>query len=172
MKEGIGVKTNVKIRVRKFHPDPQGTEKGAHDGQSGFYGDWQEFQAHNILTNAGRDFLHLQGYETTGLGTNGGNYIALSSNTSAPADGDTSLAGEITNGGLARAQGTVSHNAGENTSTIVKTFTASDTHTAVQKSGLFTANTGGTLVNENTFTSVNLENNDQLQVTWTLTIDD
>ena len=162
---------NIEIAKRAWVPDPKGMEI-ALDGSRGRYAPWEKQEVHNLLTDAGRDFLHLNGYETTGLGANGGNYIALSVNTGGAADAHTTLAGEITAGGLERAQGTVTHAAGETTSTVVKTFTASATHTAVQLCGLFTATTAGTLVHEATFTSVNLENNDQLQVTWTITIDD
>ena len=162
---------NVKVASRKFVPNPTGQDIGQ-DGIIGNYGPWENQEVHNLLTDAGRDFLHLNGYETTGLGTNGGNYIALTVNSDAPADGDTTLSGEITTGGLGRSQGAVAHSAGQNTSTVTKTFTASAAHTAVQKSGLFTAVTAGTMVHEATFSSVNLQNNDQLQVTWTITLDD
>lgn len=168
--KGMKVLTNVKIGVRRFSENPMGEDLGASDGAKGDYGAWDWTNVHNLLTSAGRDFLHQQGYFTTGLGANGGNYIALSTNTSAPATADTSLTGEITNGGLGRAQGTLAHNNGETTSTVTKTFTASATHTSVQKSALFSASTAGTMVHENTFTAVTLENNDQLAVAWTITL--
>jgi len=167
----LSMVANVKIAKRSWVPDSKGMEV-APDGSRGRYAPWEKQEVHNLLTDAGRDFLHQQGYKTTGLGANGGNYIALSTDTNGVADAHTTLAGEITNGGLTRAQGTVTHSNGETTSTVVKTFTASATHTAVQLCGLLTAASTGTLVHEATFTSVNLENNDQLQVTWTITIDD
>ena len=167
----ITISANVEIAKRSWVPDPKGIEI-APDGSRGFYKPWEKQEVHNLLTDAGRDFLHLNGYETTGLETNGGNYIGLSTDTNGAADGHTTLAGEITENGLQRAQGTVTHAGGETTSTVVKTFTASDTHTAVQLCGLFVESLGGTLVNEATFTSVNLENQDQIRLTWTMTIDD
>lgn len=167
----IKVKYNVKVAKRKFIPDTNGSVI-SHDGRRGSYSPWNIQNVHNLLTDAGRDFLHQQGYFTTGLGANGGNYIALTTNTAAPADGDTTLTGEITDGGLGRAQGTLSHSAGENTSTVVNTFTASATHTSVQKSALFTASSAGSMVHEATFTAVTLESADQLQISWTITIDD
>ena len=169
--KNLRISANVKVASRKFIPDPKGAITTP-DGQVGRYGAWNPQMVHNLLTDAGRDFLHLNGYETTGLGANGGNYIALSVNTSGAADAHTAVAGEIASGGLERAQGTVAHSAGETTSTIQKTFTASATHTAVQLCGLLNAASTGTLVHEATFTSVNLENNDQLQVTWTITVND
>jgi len=124
---------------------------------------------HNLITNAGKDFIAQQ-VGSTSPATNGANYIALSADSTTPSASDTTLTGEITSGGLARAQGTYSHTAGTNTFTIQKTFTATASFTGVQKSGLFTASTSGTLVAENTFSPVNLISGDQLQITWTITI--
>lgn len=169
--QNIGIRVNVKVAKREFIPDPKGPIVGL-DGQRGSYGPWNAQMVHNLLTDDGRDFLHVQGYETTGLTTNGGNYIALTTNSDAPADADSDLTGEIVADGLERAQATVSHTPGDNTSTLVNTFTATDAHTGVQKSGIFSAAAAGTLVHEATFASVNLQNNDQLQVTWTITLDD
>lgn len=169
MEEMMKALGKVKIAVRRWIPDPNGPEI-AQDGSRGYYSEWTEQEAFNLLTNAGRDFLHQQGYQTSGLGTNGANWIALSTDSNPPNASDTSLAGEITTGGLARAQGTVSHTAGQTTTTIVKTFTATQSFTGVQKSALFTSSTSGTMVHENTFSAVNLSANDQLQVSWTVTL--
>jgi hypothetical protein len=124
---------------------------------------------HNLITNAGRDFISAQ-IGSTSAATNGANYIALSTDTGEPAATDTTLASEITTGGLARAQGDYSHTTGTNTYTITETFTASATHTAVQKAGLFTAASSGTMMAENTFTPVTLASGDQLTITWTITL--
>ena len=56
---------------------------------------------HNIITTAGKDFISAQ-IGSTSPGTNGANFIGLSSDTTAPAAGDTTLTGEITSGGLER----------------------------------------------------------------------
>lgn len=165
----IKCSVNVDVAKRKFNPNLNGKET-APDGTKGNYGPWSHQQIHNLLCNAGRDFLHEQGYETSGLGTNGGNYIALTSNTAAANAADTTLTGEIAAGGLNRTQGAVAHTTGQTTSTVSNTFTASTTHTNVQKSGLFTASSSGTMVHEATFTPVTLENQDQLMVTWTVTL--
>jgi hypothetical protein len=135
------------------------------DGQEIYY-----HEGHNLITNAGKDFIAQQIGGSSGLATNGANYIALSSNTDAPAAGDTTLAGEITTGGLARSQGDYAHTNGQNTFTVTETFTASATHSNIQKAGLFTASSGGTMVAENTFSSVTLADGDQLTITWTITL--
>lgn len=170
-KESMSVKGEVEISVRRFVADPRGSVV-AQDGTRGYYTHWVAQGGKNLLTDAGRDFLLLQGYQTTGLSSNGANYIALSTDSTAPADADTTLTGEITTGGLARAQGQVSHTTGENTTRVTKVFTATATHTSVQKTGLFTASSSGTLVHEYLASAVTLAANDQLQVMWTVTHDD
>lgn len=127
------------------------------------------FEDNNLITNAGKDFISAQ-IGSTAPSANGANYIALSSDSTAPAATDTTLAGEISGSGLDRAQGTYSHTAGTNTFTVQKTFTATGTVSSVQKTGLFTAGSSGTIMAENTFTSVNLLSGDQLTITWTITI--
>ena len=123
----------------------------------------------NLITNAGLDFISAQ-IGSTSTGANGANYIALSSDSTAPAVTDTTLTGEISGNGLDRAQGTYSHTAATNTFTVQEVFTATGTVSAIQKTGLFTASSGGTMMAENTFSSVNLISGDQLTITWTITI--
>lgn len=127
---------------------------------------------HNLFTNAGRDFTHNQIYTNTSAGTRGAGFVAVSAETTAPAAGDTTLAGEISTNGLARADATTkSHTNGTNTSTIEHTFTASGAHTAVHKAALFNASSSGTMPHAANFSSdVTLATNDQLKVTFTLTL--
>lgn len=124
---------------------------------------------HNLITNEGKDFISAQ-VGSTSPGSNGANYIALSDDTTAPAATDTILTGELSGNGLDRAQGTYSHTAGTNTFTVSNTFTASAAVNGVQKTGLFTASSSGTMMAENTFSSVNLISGDQLTITWTITV--
>jgi len=131
---------------------------------------------HNLLTTDGRDFFHAQVYTNTSAGTVGANFIALTSDSTGAAAGDTTLPAEIGVGavaanGLGRAIATtITHVDDSNTTTLVKTFTSSGTHTAVQMSGTFNAATTGILAHEAVFTSVTLVSSDTLQVTWTLTL--
>jgi hypothetical protein len=126
----------------------------------------------NLLTNGGRDFFHAQCYTNTSAGTKGSMELAVSTNTGGASAAHTSLAGEITTGGLGRLPATtITHSAGTNTTTLVKTWTASATHTDVQLAALFnTATTGGTMTHEATFTATTLVSGDQLELTWTLTL--
>jgi hypothetical protein len=126
----------------------------------------------NQITNSGRDFLHLQGYGSSGLGSNGLNYIGLTNASISPSPTDTSLSGEITTNGLARAQGTYAHTAGTNTTTISYTFTASGTQSC-QAAALFTAAgppVSGIMNHELTFTQRSLISGDTLAVTYTITL--
>lgn len=131
------------------------------------------YKKDNLLTDAGRDKAHAQLYTNTSAGARGAGFIAVTTDSGSPADGDTTLASEINTGGLARADAsTKTHSAGTNSTTISHTFTASATHTAVQKAALFDAASSGTMYHENTFTSTTLISGDTLTVTWTLTVDD
>lgn len=126
---------------------------------------------HNLLTDDGRDWMHAQIYTNTTAGTRGAGYIALTSDATSPSASDTTLTSEITTGGLARADAsTKTHSSGTNTTTIQHTFTASATHTNVQKAALFNASSAGYMAHENTFTPVTLQSSDTLQVTWTVTL--
>ena len=126
---------------------------------------------HNLLTTDGRDFFHAQVYTNLTAGTRGANFIALTSDSTGADAGDTTLPGEISTDGLERAVATtITHTNDTNVTTLVKTFTASGTHTAVQMSGTFNAASGVTLAHEAVFTSVTLVSSDTLQVTWTLTL--
>ena len=141
----------------------------------GNYSEWKfHDKATNLLTDAGRDLMHNACLKSSSQPV-GGQFIALTANTDIPADNNTSLAGELTSGALKRALATYSHSVGATTSTLVKTFT-NDTGSAVAaivKSGVFNQlAVGGTLLFVNTFTTVTLQDNDQLQVTWTITIND
>ena len=126
---------------------------------------------HNLLTTDGRDFFHAQVYTNTSAGTQGANYIALTTDSTGADAGDTTLPSEISTDGLGRAIATtITHTDDTNVTTLVKTFTASGTHTAVQMSGTFNAASVGILAHEAVFTSVTLVSSDTLQVTWTLTL--
>ncbi len=158
VKDGLRVTGWVKVQVVR-------------DGKIVYF-----YENHNLITNQGKDIISKQlgagQNATSNVNANGNNYIALSTDATAPAAGDTTLLGEITTGGLGRAQGTWGHTNGTSTYVIRKTFTASATFTAVQKAGLFNsavASSAGTLA-ENTFPSVNLISGDQITISWTITI--
>src|SRR5206468_4365104 len=96
-------------------------------------------EQHNLITNAGMDFIAKQLGDTLGLGINGANYIALTTDSTAPAATDTTLTSELTTNGLARTQGTYAHTPGTDHWTASKPFTAHCLATRVQDAGLLTA---------------------------------
>jgi hypothetical protein len=125
---------------------------------------------HNLITNAGRVQYHKQCLDTSGLATNGNNYIALSNDTVTETAASTTLSAEIVANGLERAQGTVTLATGAGTqTTVAKTFTASGTQ-AAQKAALFNLSAAGTMNHVLGFTQRSLITNDQLVVTFTITL--
>jgi len=98
-------------------------------------------------------------------------FIALTTNTGAPAAGDTTLTSEISTNGLQRAIATYAHTNDAASYTLTKTFTASGTHTAVHKAGLFTNAANGIMVFEtNLNADATLNSGDTLTITWTVNI--
>jgi hypothetical protein len=125
-----------------------------------------------IKTNAGQDFQYNVMANSGSNGTGAfapANYIALTTNATAPNVTDTALANELV-AGLARViASTISHTTGTNTYQLQKTFT-SDQSATVNKIGIFNASSTGTLVFETTITAATLVSGDQLQITETVTM--
>lgn len=132
----------------------------------------------NVHNTGGVDFLHYQGYTSTGTGssssittaTQGSNWMGFSSDTGGASAGDTVLAGEITSNGLARAQCTTrSHTAGTNVTVLSLTVTATAHIAAVQKGAIFNAATAGVMNHEYLFASTDLNSGDELTIVVTVT---
>ncbi len=98
------------------------------------------------------------------------NYIAVSADTTTPADTDTSLPGEIVSGSLVRTQASYAHTTGTDTYTLSNVFTSDQTIT-LAKVGIFNASSGGTLVFEDLMTETAvLYSGDQVLIVETVTI--
>lgn len=114
-------------------------------------------------------------YAILGGGTPARN-IALSTNSTAPASTDTSLAGELNNtsGGLNRAKATYSHTIGTSAYTLTNTWTANSNDGAsnqIQKIGVFNSSVSGDgiLVFESAVSSPpTLVSGDTIQITETV----
>lgn len=125
----------------------------------------------NLLTTSGRDFYHAQVLTNTAAGTRGSGFLAVTTDAGAAAAGDTTLATEITTNGLGRADATTkTHTATTNSTTIEHEWTASGTHTSVQKCALFNASSVGQMTHEGTFTAASLISGDKLKVTYVINI--
>lgn len=128
-----------------------------------------------LRTNAGRDFqarvMGNSGVAGAGTGTmRPADYLAITENSTAPALTDTTLTGELTGGGLARALATFSHTASATSYTLVFEWTSSDgTARTIQKMGVFNASSGGSLVFSSLVPSPpTLVAGDKLQITSTI----
>ena len=136
-------------------------------------GQWETIDEYhpNLLTTDGRDFYHAQVLTNTAAGTRGSGFLAVTADAGAPAAGDTTLTGEITTNGLARADATPkTHTDNTNSTTIEHEWTASGTHTAVVKCALFNAGAAGIMTHEGTFTAASLISGDKLKVTYVINI--
>jgi hypothetical protein len=125
---------------------------------------------HNLLTDAGKDWMHAQVYTNTSAGTRGAGFIASTESTITPAVGNTTLTGEIATNGLSRADaGTKTHTGASNSTLIEHTFTASGSFTSVLASALFNASSAGTMPHIANFASGSgtLVANDTLKISWT-----
>lgn len=153
-----------------------------YDWQTGQYQYRQvgETEHYNLITDAGRVGVHTYIYGTAVqragaspvVSNVGLNYIGLSNDGTAPAAGDTSLASELSGNGLTRAQGTVTLPTGSGTmTTISRTFTYTGGGTQqVQKTALFDDPTTGRMAHEILFTARTLATNDQLTLTFQITL--
>lgn len=98
-------------------------------------------------------------------------WIALTTNTDAPAAGDTSLTSELSADGLSRKTATYAHTDGTATYTLSATWTSSGGTNTVAKIGVFNSSTGGRMPFTTLISSApTLISGDQLTVTETVTI--
>jgi len=100
-------------------------------------------------------------------------YIAVGTGTTAAAVTDTTLETEITDSGMARAQGTntlVTTDTTNDTLQCVKQFTVTGAK-AVTESGVLNAASAGSLLARQVFSAINVTNGDTLQITWKFDVD-
>jgi hypothetical protein len=135
----------------------------------------------NLLTTEGKAWVHDQLYQLCSGQTGAAAYIGLSNDGSHnPAAADTRTTWEAieeTSNGLERIacnSSNNSYNAGSSKSTIQYTFTCSSGAVSGIRLSALLNNTraSGTskLVHEASFTAVDLQVNDTLQVTWEITL--
>jgi hypothetical protein len=174
-------KSRVEIREHLVHPAntlhlvARHCQKYLRDGvldQAACAGDpttvFAERWTRNLRVNAGVNWQSDLMADTTTPPVNAQcNYIALTNTAITPAAGDTTLSGEITTNGLARAQGTYTHTSNATSYTLTHTFTATAAQ-AAQGEGVFTASSSGTMCFEDTFTQASLQTNDTLAITHTV----
>ena len=168
----IGVYIGRQQATALFHgsagPDPAGhvSVTGFRDGEI-FY----EYEQHNLITTIGSK--HLRNFLGFANQTNAACIYLSLSDDGAPAVGWTKLPFEITSNGLDRETGTPTVvNATAYQVTYTWTATASDT---VDCTGLHwdgTDDSPNNMLAAAAISSVSLQANDMLQVTWTVNIPD
>jgi hypothetical protein len=126
--------------------------------------------SHNLVTNDGKDYLK-ECLGTGGCSSPAFITLAIANCTNGIAAGDTSLCngeaysscglgpGDPTSGPTYASYGTGAWN-------VTATWTATCDNLPVNATGLLNATSGGTLFAENEFASVDLQTNDQINVTW------
>lgn len=106
-------------------------------------------------------------------GRSGGLWIALSTDTAAPAAGDTTLAGEVSSNGVTRSLAdSIVYDSTAKTLTLSKTYSVTGSVAALYKVGLFGASANGDMFNE-ALLSPSLSassNGDTLVAGWVFTL--
>lgn len=100
-------------------------------------------------------------------------YIAVGTGTTSPTASDTTLETELSADGLSRASATASRvttDVTDDSARLVNTFSVTGTQ-AVTESGMFNAASSGVMLARQTFSAINVENGDSLQITWTIDVD-
>lgn len=128
---------------------------------------------HNIVQNGGLNVIkECIGHGGCGASASMGNfsYIALGNITAAQAVTDITLANEWIACSLQRTTNNAYTSIGNGNWSISQVWTANASNCVVNTTGLFNATSGGVMFAQNNFTTVTLQANDQLNVTWTIWI--
>jgi hypothetical protein len=118
----------------------------------------------NLVVTAGKNFVAASMIKTTSNSPAAMTHMAIGSNTTNPAAGDTALGTEL--GRVALTSGTVS----SAVVTYVATFPAGTGTGAVVEAGILNASSGGTLLCHTEFDVVNKGSADAITITWTVTV--
>ena len=118
----------------------------------------------NIVVTAGKNFVAASMIKTTSNSPAAMTHMAIGSNTTNPAAGDTALGTEL--GRVALTSGTVS----SAVVTYVATFPAGTGTGAVVEAGILNASSSGTLLCHTEFDVVNKGSADAITITWTVTV--
>jgi hypothetical protein len=126
----------------------------------------------NALTNEG--FTEVAGLfcsDQSGSHT-AFDYIGVGTGTTGATATDTELETEETENGLTRAAATgtlETVNVTDDTAQFVKSFSVTGS-VAVTESGVFNADSAGTMLCRQTFSAINVADGDNLQITWKVTV--
>ena len=115
----------------------------------------------NLVVTVGKDWIASR---MVGTAANTMGYMAVGTDATAPAAGNTTLGAEV-----ARVAVT-SQTASTNTVTYVATFGAGTGTGALTEAGLFNANTSGTMLSRTTYSVINKGSGDEMTITWVITV--
>jgi hypothetical protein len=115
----------------------------------------------DLVVDAGLDALCGQAFDGSGSRPAVFNYVAIGTDSTAPAASQTALGAEVM-----RVQGTYSKDANVGECSMDATFNITSTY-ALNECGLFNASTGGTMYCRDTYTTKNVVNGDTVKVYYT-----
>lgn len=119
----------------------------------------------NVVTTVGKEFLaSFLNSAVAGAATFTGRYVAIGTNSTAEAVGDTALGTEVS-----RHTGTASYISGQ-IFQVKATFATGSGTGAIVEYGLISSNTAGTLIARDTEAAINKGANDTLTVVCQLTV--
>lgn len=121
----------------------------------------EEHDFKNLVVTVGKNFVASR---MVGTSANVMSHMAIGSNNTAAAAGDTALGSELGRVALASAS------ASSAVVTYTATFPAGTGTGAVVEAGIFNASSGGTMLCRTVFSVVNKGADDAMSVTWTVTI--
>lgn len=117
----------------------------------------------NLVVSTGLNFIASRMKEATATVMS---HMSLGTGTTAAALGDTTLGTEISGSRVALTSTTVT----ANQVTYIASFAAGVGTGAVTESGIFNADTSGTMLCRTVFPVVNKQAGDSMTVTWTVTV--
>jgi hypothetical protein len=131
------------------------------DAATGTIKDQRELK--NLVVTAGKGFIasRMAAASASVMG-----WIAVGTDSTAAAVGNTALGTEIARVATTVSGGTVS----TNTVTYVSTFPAGTGTGALVEAGIFNASSAGTLLSRTVFSVVNKGSADEMTITWVITV--
>lgn len=121
----------------------------------------EEHQFKNLVVTVGKNFVASR---MVGTASAVMSHMAVGSNSTAAAAGDTALGAELGRVALATSTATT------NVVTYTATFPAGTGTGAIVEAGIFNASSAGTMLCRTVFAVVNKGVDDALSITWTITI--
>lgn len=124
----------------------------------------KQTEVSNLVVTAGKGYIASRMKDATATAMS---HMAVGTNATAAAAGDTALGAEVASSRTALTSTTVS----TNTVQYVATFGAGVGTGALTEAGIFNASpSGGTMLARTVFSTINKAAGDSLTITWTITI--